>query len=170
MKFSLTHSFAHPVDVVWAMFHDPSSHVSKFEKMGHTEIEVVEEKVTAKTLDLTLRRKVEMDVPAVAKKFVSPVNTVTSSDHWEARDDGTYGGGFTVDIKGVPADSHGTTDLRATGDASCDYTITLELKVKVPLVGEKIANALKGQLENQVREEFVAAEGWLASAKKPKKK
>lgn len=170
MKFSLTHSFAHPIDVVWAMFHNPDSHVAKFARMGHTDIEVVESKVTATSLDLTLQRKVEMDVPSIAKKFLSPVNTVTSTDHWADRGDGTYGGRFTVDIKGVPAESAGTTDLRPTGDQCCDYTVSLELKVKVPLVGEKIAGALKGQLQAQVEQEFDATEAWLTETAGKKRK
>ena len=46
---------------------------------------------------------------------------------------------------------------------SCRYTVQLEVKVKVPLVGDKIAGALKPQLEAQMNQEFEAAEHWLAS-------
>ena len=89
MKFEMTHEFAYPAETVWEMMHDPDSHVAKFERMGHTDMEVLSSEVTDTSLDLVLRRQVEMEIPSVAKKFLSPSNTVTSNDHWEDRGDGT---------------------------------------------------------------------------------
>ena len=163
MKFEMTHEFAYPAETVWEMMHDPDSHVAKFERMGHTDMEVLSSEVTDTSLDLVLRRQVKMEIPSVAKKFLSPSNTVTSNDHWEDRGDGTYGGQFTVEIKGAPAESRGKTSLVPIDEDSCRYTVQLEVKVKVPLVGDKIAGALKPQLEAQMNQEFEAAEHWLAS-------
>ena len=89
MKFEMTHEFAYPAETVWEMMHDPDSHVAKFERMGHTDMEVLSSEVTDTSLDLVLRRQVEMEIPSVAKKFLSPSNTVTSNDHWEDRGDGS---------------------------------------------------------------------------------
>jgi hypothetical protein len=44
----------------------------------------------------------------------------------------------------------------------CTYTVRLDVKVKVPLVGDRIAKALRPQLEAQLAQEFEAAEAWLA--------
>lgn len=161
MELRFTHRFDRPVDDVWAMVHDPQSHIAKFTRMGHQDLEVLAQDQTDSSLDLTIRRRVEMEVPAVAAKFVSPSNTVTSVDHWERADDGSCSGHYTVDIKGVPADTRGSTALAADGDGTA-YTVRLEVKVKVPLVGEKVAKALRPQLEAQMQEEFDAAEAWLA--------
>ena len=162
MKLALEHRFTHPVDAVWAMVHDPESHVAKFAAMGHRDIEVVASEVTPSSLDLTLRRQVDMDVPAVAAKLLQPTNTVTSVDHWTRAGDGTLAGRYEVAIKGVPAETRGVTSVVAAGDDACTYAIELDVKVKVPLVGDRIAKALRPQIEAQVRQEFDACETWLA--------
>ena len=161
MKISAIHQFDYPAATVWEMLHNPDSHVAKFARMGHSDIEVVSSEVTDTTLDIVLVRQVEMDIPSVAKKFLQPTNTVTSTDRWEDRGDGTYGGHFSVDIKGAPAESKGITKLVPINDVACEYTLEVAVKVKVPLVGEKIAGALRPQLETQLQGEFEAAEAWL---------
>ena len=161
MKLKMAHHFDHPIDQVWAMFHDPESHTAKFTSMGHRDLEVVAQETTADTLDLTIRRTVELEVPSIAKKLITPTNTVTSIDHWERRADGTFGGHYSVDIKGVPAKTSGKTNLVA-GDGGADYTVELEVKVSVPLIGEKVAGALRPQLEAQLEAEFAACDAWLA--------
>ena len=164
MDLTLSHHFDAPIDTVWTMLHDPQSHITKFESMGHREIEVVEQSVTDDSMDLTLKRIVEIDVPSVAKKFLTPTNEVTSTDHWQRDDETTCSGHYTADIKGVPADTKGETHLAADDDgAGCTYTVNLHVKVKVPLIGEKVAGALKPQLQKQVEAEFAAGDAWLAA-------
>lgn len=162
MELTFTHRFDRSIDEVWAMMHDPESHIAKFTRMGHKDLEVVSQDVTDDALDLTLRRQVEMEIPSIAAKFISPTNTVTSTDHWERRADGTCGGHYAVDIKGVPAKTAGKTKLVAAADGGADYTVELEVKVSVPLIGEKVAGALRPQLEAQLHAEFAACETWLA--------
>lgn len=161
MELTLTHRFDRPIDDVWAMVHDPASHVAKFTRMGHRDLEVVSEEVTDDALDLVIRRQVDIDVPSVAAKFISPSNTVTSTDHWQRNDDGTLSGHYAVDIKGAPAETRGTTEVRPDGTGAT-YTVRLDVKVKVPLVGDRVAKALRPQLEAQLRQEFEAADAWLA--------
>lgn len=163
MELTFTHRFDRSIDEVWAMVHDPASHVAKFTRMGHRDLEVVDEVVTDSSLDLTIRRQVDIDVPSVAAKFISPSNTVTSVDHWERAADGTLSGHYSVDIKGAPAETRGTTAVRPDGDGSL-YTVVLDVKVKVPLVGDRVAKALRPQLEHQMEQEFEAAEAWLSEA------
>jgi carbon monoxide dehydrogenase subunit G len=161
VKITFTHRFDATIDEVWSMFHDPEAHLAKFRRMGHRDLEVVAEERTDDALDLTLRRQVDLDVPAVAAKFISPSNTVTSVDHWQRDSPTRLSGHYSVDIQGAPAESSGTTQVEADG-TGCTYTVELEVKVKVPIVGDKIAKALRPQLEAQMREEFAAADAWLA--------
>ena len=160
MELSFTHRFERPIDDVWAMVHDPESHVAKFTRMGHRDLEVVSQEHTDSSLDLTIRRIVSVEVPSIAAKSIKPNNTVTSTDHWERAADGSCSGHYEVDIKGTPAETKGTTKLVAVGDAT-DYTVKLDVRVKVPMVGDRIAKALKPQLEKQMHEEFAASEAWL---------
>ena len=159
---TLSHRFTHPIDAVWAMLHDPESHVAKFTGMGHRDLEVVSSEATDDTLDLTIRRVVVMDVPSIARKVITPTNTVTSIDHWARESDERLAGHYEVEIKGVPSETRGTTSVEADGDDACTYTIELEVKVKVPLIGEKVAGAIKPQLTEQIEAEFAACDTWLA--------
>jgi len=161
MELTFTHHFDASIDVLWEMVHDPASHVAKFTRMGHRDLEVVDQQVGDDELDITIRRQVDIDVPSVAAKFISPSNTVTSVDHWERAADGSCSGHYEVDIKGAPAETRGTTRIEADGDGS-SYTVVLDVKVKVPLVGERVAKALRPQLEAQMLQEFEASEAWLA--------
>jgi hypothetical protein len=160
---TLSHRFAHPVGAVWVMLRDTESHVAKFTGMGHRDLEVVSSAATDTTHDVTIRRQVDIDVPSVARKLISPSNTVTSVDHWERVSDDRLAGHYEVDIKGVPAETRGTTSVVADGPDASTYEIVLEVKVKVPLIGEKVAGALKPQLTEQITAEFAAADTWLAS-------
>lgn len=162
MDISLAHHFDRPFAEVWAMLLDPEAHVAKYEHMGHREVEVTKAEPGDDSLEITIVRQVDIDVPGVAKKFINPSNTVTSDDRWELRADGAGSGHSDVDIKGVPVQSTGSAALVDDGAGGCDYTIELAIKVKVPMIGEKVAGALRPQLEAQIASEFAASEAWLA--------
>jgi hypothetical protein len=163
MDYAGTHTFDAPIDRVWAMFTDPAAHLAKFETMGHRDIEVVEHEVADDHMTLVVSRLVSLDLPGFAKKVLKPTNTVISTDMWERRDDGTYGGHFTVETPGAPIRSTGTTLLRAEDDGRTRYDVTVHLDVKVPIIGGKIADWARGDVERQMQMEFDAGDAWLAS-------
>jgi hypothetical protein len=158
-----THTFDRPLADVWTMFGTLDAHVAKFEGMGHRDIEVLEFEADDREVFVRIRRVVELDLPGFAKKFLQPVNTVTTTDRWQARDDGTYGGTFSADAKGAPVKVKGTTRLRPDGDDRTDYEITVDVEVTVPLVGGKLASFARGNVERQIRDEFSAGDTWLDS-------
>ena len=163
MQIVKRHTFDAPIAQCWAMFSDPKAHISKFEGMGHHGVTVVEKKKTKKNLHIVITREVDVDgIPGFAKRFVKPRNTVVSVDDWNDFGDGTYGGTFTLDTQGVPIDIAGTTKLEADGDQS-HYTVTIELKVNVPLVGGKLADFGKKIVDTQMDEEFALGDSWLAT-------
>lgn len=163
MDISLSHHFDCPFADVWAMLLDPDAHVAKYQHMGHRDVEVVAADPGDDSLRITIVRQVDIDVPGVAKKFINPSNTVTSKDRWERKADGSGSGHSDVEIKGVPVQSTGSAALVDDGEGGCDYAIDLAIKVKVPMIGEKVAGALRPQLEAQITSEFAASEAWLAS-------
>ena len=163
MKIEMHHRFDAPIDKVWAMFGDPQSHVTKFEKMGHHDVEVVSEEATDDSLHIVITRNVDIDgIPGFAKKFIKPTNTVVSDDRWERRSETECGGEFTLDTKGVPMAIHGHTKATADGDQTT-YDVTVELKVNVPLIGGKLEGFGKGITERQLQQEFELGDAWLAS-------
>jgi hypothetical protein len=158
-----THTFDRPIAEVWTMFTDVDAHVAKFEGMGHREIEVLEFSADDTDVLVKIRRVVELDLPGFAKRFMQPVNTVTSVDRWKDNGDGTYCGTFEADAKGAPVEVHGTTRLEPDGDERTAYEISVDVKVNVPLVGGKLAGWATSDIERQIRDEFAAGDSWLAT-------
>jgi len=160
--FTATHTFDAPLEAVWAMFSDPDSHVAKFTSMGHRDLEVLDSERTDDHLHLVISRIVEVELPGFARKVLQPVNTVVTTDDWYRRDDGTLGGGFTLETKGAPVHVAGTTKAVANGEQT-DYEVALDVSVKVPLIGGKIADWAKGDINKQLELEFAAGDTWLAA-------
>lgn len=164
MDITTTHTFDATPEECWAMFSDPASHVNKFEQMGHHGVEVVEKKKTEQQLKIVITREVDIDgIPGFAKKFVNPRNTVISTDEWNDRGDGTYGGGFVLDTKGVPIELSGDTNIESAGDGQSLYTVVLHISVKVPIIGGKLADFGKKIALAQLEHEFTIGDDWLAS-------
>lgn len=164
MDVTRTHTFDATPEQCWAMFSDPESHVNKFTQMGHHDVTVLEKKKTKKQLRMVITREVDVDgIPGFAKKFVKSRNTVESTDEWNDHGDGSYGGTFTIDTKGVPMEVTGDTHLEDNGDGTSLYTVVLHISVKVPLIGGKLADFGKGIALKQLDEEFSIGDDWLAS-------
>lgn len=163
VEVSREHTFDAPIEKVWAMFCDPDSHVAKFAAMGHREIEVVDQSSSATQFRIELKRLVDLELPGFAKKVLKPTNTVTTIDTWNDNGDGTYGGTFELHAAGTPMESKGTTLIEPDGDKT-RYTVSIAVKVKVPLVGGKIESYAKGAvIEPQLETEFRLGDEWLAN-------
>ena len=164
MKMTMIHDFDHPIEDVWAMFSDPAAHIAKFEAMGHRDIEVIEEESTEDSLRMVIKRVTDLDVPSIAKKVLPSSPTVTTDDTWEDKGDGTYGGHFDVTMDGVPQKTKGITSLTPNEDGTTHYEVEIDVSIKVPLIGDRIAKASKGELEKQLNAEFAAGDAWLSRA------
>lgn len=162
MKQRKQHTFDAPIDRVWAMFHTPASHVAKFSRMGHQNIRIQEEDVTADALRLVIARDVTLELPGFAKKVLSPTNHVISTDVWRDNGDGTYGGEFTLKTVGAPIDISGTTHIEPEGDDKTRYDLVVDVNATVPLIGRKLTSWAEGDVKKQMDEEFAAGDAWLA--------
>jgi len=167
MEILCTHTFAAPIGDCWEMFHDPASHQAKFIAMGHRDLSVVSCDQTDSTLRLVIDRLVDVEVPGFAQRIIKPTNTLRSTDEWRSNGDGTYAGNFELETKGVPIQIKGSTSLtQAQGkraSSSTLYEVRIELSVKVPLIGGKIANFSKRIVTEQLEMEFSLGDEWLAS-------
>jgi carbon monoxide dehydrogenase subunit G len=163
MDFSDEHTFDAPLDEVWAMFCDPASHVKKFESMGHRDIEVVESQHSDDAFRLVVRRNVDVDLPGFAKRVLKPTNTVVTTDDWTRGADGVCRGTQHVETQGTPVKIDATTQLAPDGDTTT-YSVAIQLDVKVPLIGGKLADWAKGMVSEQLDEEFSAGDRWLAGS------
>lgn len=148
---------------------DPDAHVATYQHMGHHQIRVVRAEREPDALEIEIVRRVDVEVPAAARRFVHPSNTVTSDDRWERHPDGSCSGRSDVSIAGLPVRSVGTASVVAGADAvdgagACTFTITLAMTIGVPVVGERVARAMRGQLERQIDAQLDATEAGLGGA------
>jgi len=162
MEITAQHTFARPLAQVWAMFLDPDAHVGKYADMGQRDVEIVELEQSTDALDITIVRIIDGEVPAIAKKFIRPSNSMTTKDRWERDPDGICTGRSVISVRNVPISSSAVATLVADGADACVYTIDLTVELKVPLVGDRIVRALRPQLLSQMEAEFDASERWLA--------
>lgn len=74
-----------------------------------------------------------------AREALKPTNTMQQTDEWHHQADGSWSGTFDVDVRGAPVHISGTMTLSADPDGA-RHAVTLEMQVKVPLIGGKIAD------------------------------
>ncbi len=131
--------------------------------MGHRDIEVLEADQSDDRFHIKVRRVVEVDLPGFAKRVLKPKNTVTTTDDWKRNADGTCTGEQLVDTEGAPVKISATTRLEPDGDDATLYSVKIQLDVKVPLIGGKLADWAKGSVREQLDHEFGAGDRWLAT-------
>jgi hypothetical protein len=142
VKFTVEHTFDHPVDAVFGVLTDFEAVKAKYEAIGQHDIELVQrDQADDGAVTLVTRRVVPLDVPGFAKKVLSPSQTVVQTDSWGAPEaDGGRSGTFTAESKGTPAQVSGRLRLSPDGPDACRNLSDIEIEVKVPLIGGKIAD------------------------------
>lgn len=143
-----------PVDAVIALLRDESATVDKYGSMGHRDVKVIELAGDASHVHVVSSRVVDVDLPSFAKKVLKPTNTMTQTDDWHREPDGTWKGTFDVDVKGAPVHIKGTMTLTPNGLAT-RHDVTVDVQVKIPLIGGKIADwAGKNDVRRSLDAEF----------------
>ena len=139
MRITGTHLYPVPIDAVLAMLRDQSATVDKYESMGHRDVAILEFAADDDTIRIVSSRVVDVELPGFAKKALSPTNTMKQSDTWQRQGDGSWSGTFDVEVQGAPVHLNGTMSLTSDGDGT-RHDVTLEMQVKIPLIGGKIAD------------------------------
>jgi hypothetical protein len=128
-----------PVDAVMAMFRDETATVARYESMGHRDVKVLELTSNDDAVRIVSSRVVDVELPGFAKKALKPTNTMQQTDEWHRQGDGSWSGTFAVDVQGAPVRIDGT--MRLTPEAEgARHEVTLDLQVKIPLIGGKVAD------------------------------
>jgi hypothetical protein len=162
MEITASHHFDRTLADVWASYLDPDAHLARNAHMGYSNIELLTVERGDDTLAISIGRDVEVEVPSIARKVLHPKNHITSTDRWWRGAEGTCRGTSTLDIRGLPVESSAVATFEPDADGTgCTYTLVLTMRITVPVVGERVARALRGQLVEQLEAEFAAAEAWL---------
>lgn len=164
MRLSGSHAYSVPVEIVIAMLRDQAATIAKYESMGHRDVKILEFASDDTALRIVSSRVVEVELPAFAKKALKPTNTMVQTDEWRRRDDGSWAGTFDVEVHGSPAHISGTMTLGPDGTGS-RHDVTLDVDVKIPLIGGKIADWVgKNDVRRTLDAEYAFNDSRLAPA------
>ena len=163
MEVRVSHTYAAPLEDVLAMLRDGEATREKYEGMGHRDVQITECAGDDAALRVTSTRVVDVDLPGFAKKVLKPTNTMTQRDEWHrSRGGDGWDGTFDVEVKGAPIHLSGTMRLNPEG-AETTYEVVLNVEVKVPLVGGRIADwAAKNDVRRTLDAEVAFGDTWLA--------
>jgi hypothetical protein len=162
LRLSLTHIFDATIESVWKMICDPTWREAMHADLGHREV-VLESFETGNFEALiVVKAIVEADVPGFASRVLHPSNRARISESWRrSGDDGSATGRLEMAVDGVPARVSGEVSIQPTG-RRCAYEAALDLDVRIPLIGRKLAEWMKGGLDDQLRAQFEFGDRWLA--------
>jgi uncharacterized protein YndB with AHSA1/START domain len=138
----VTHHLAGDVETVYALVTDPGFLERKFTAGGAKDVTVTAESTSDGGTRLVINRKVTLELPSFAAKFVQPTNTFVQTENWSpATADGHRVCTYDVDVQGVPSSIAGTVTLSPEAGRT-RQDIEAQMKVSIPLVGgrlEKVA-------------------------------
>ncbi len=101
----------------------------------------------------------EANLPDFVKKF-KETNAMSQTESWAADGD-SWSATMTIDAS--PAKMTGKQVIKPVGDGECDWTVEMEIKVGVPLVGKKIEKVIAEESMKQFGLEYQFNQQWLAN-------
>jgi hypothetical protein len=111
---------------------------------------------------VTAVRQLPMDkIPGPVKGLVGD-GQITQVDTWSTTPDGdgTLSGTWTADLGTSPAVIGGEYEISSSGDG-CTYSCSVNVKVKVPFIGGKIEEQVRGYLDRLITKEQDFLADWL---------
>ncbi len=163
MKVSSRHTYSAPAAAVFAAMTSPDVLIEKYTALGHQDVKIIERTELAGIVRVTSRRKVPMEVPGFAKRFLNPLNTVEQTDEWQpATAKGERHGTWKVSASGVPVSLGGTLHLVAAGKGRTVVEMTGEVSCSIPFLGGKLASHVGADVEGTMRAEEEFNDSYLA--------
>ena len=165
MKVASTHTYSAAPAVLFASMTTPDVLIAKYTALGHQDVTIVEWTESAGVVRVTSKRKVPMEVPGFAKRFLNPLNTVEQTDEWQpATAKGERHGTWKVSASGVPVSVGGTLHLVAAPKGRTVVEIAGDVSCSIPLVGGKLASYVGADVERTMRAEEEFNDTYLARA------
>ena len=97
-------------------------------------------------------------VPSFAQKFVGATIDLVQREEWTSPTDAR----FDVTIPGKPGEMNGTAHLEQSGPDAVE-TVTMDVRVNIPLVGGKLEDMIAGLIKDAFRAENKVGLKWLAN-------
>ena len=164
MKVESRHTYNATPAAVFATMTTPEVLVEKHKALGHQDVTIVDWSDTDGVVRVRSKRKVPMEVPGFAKRFLNPLNTVEQIDEWQPPTaKGERHGTWKVNASGVPVSVGGTLHLVAAGKGHTLVEIVGDVSCSIPLVGGKLASFVGGDVERTMRAEEEFNDAYLAA-------
>lgn len=146
MGFHATETYDADIETVFALLCDPEMVVARFADAGDTDIVVLRCEADGDEFVIETTRTVAVEVPGFAKRVLSPTNEMMQHERWHAPDAaGLRRGTMSVEVKGVPATTDATYELRSV-DGGTTHTVKGDMELKIPLIGKKLGGFLSGMI------------------------
>lgn len=151
------HAYAASPDAVFEMLADPAFRSKVCDAQNVVSHEVTIEPEGEGFTMVNDQVQHTAGLPAIAKKFVGDTTRAIQRERWHDR----TGGSLVVETPGKPSEIRGTSRLAASANAT-KQTVELELKFKVPLIGDRLAGMLAEVIGAAITTEFEVGDAWLA--------
>ncbi|WP_323791135.1 DUF2505 domain-containing protein [Nocardioides sp.] len=159
MSKTITHELSYdaPIDAVTAMLADPAfrEEVCRYQRCVRYDVAI---DVSGET------KKVRIDqwqptkgMPSFAKKIVGEETNVVQEETWTSP---THGD-LKMSIPGKPGDMSGTASIAESGVGTVE-TVTLTVKVNIPLVGGKLEGLIADLLLKALKAENKVGRDYLS--------
>ena len=147
------------LEAVAAMLADPAFRERVCEEQGAVRQSVeIEGDATDGGMVVTIDQILAADgIPSFAKKFVGDEINIVQRETWNS----PASGDIDVTIPGKPGDMAGTATLREAGGKVTE-TVTLDIKVGIPLVGGKIGGLIADLLLKALKSENRTGRDYLS--------
>ncbi len=160
MKFTITLAYAKDTETLFKVLTDKSFLIKKFESTGAKNITIPECAEKSDTFVVTRKLDIPANPPGFAKKFIKAMNTVTATDTWQSYDKEKKTGTFKINIKGLPVSISGNLTLMPT-KKGCDYIVEFDVKVSIPLIGNKIAKLIENDTRANLEMDYQFTKEYL---------
>lgn len=156
--------YSAPADKVYALLTDPKWLEARCLALGELSASVKVKKAAGGGVVVTMKRRVERDLPALIAKVLPAESDLVLEEKWSAEEDGTRTGTMTLDIVGQPVTMSAEFELAPAGKGSV-YRITHRCRSSIPLVGGTVAKFAQGQVESGCADEFAYLVRYLKANK-----
>jgi len=162
VDFHNEYQYAATPEAVFAMMSRPEYIREKLKATEALEYDVVE---CAAAPDggfrIVTTRTVQADIPSFARKVFKPTQAMTQTEEWSAATTGSREAAWSIEAKGVPVSTGGTSRLEAVDGGTVQH-IMGTIKVKVPLIGGRLEKFVYDQAAATMKKEHEFGQRWLA--------
>ena len=143
---------------VRAMLADPDFRqaVCTFQQVEDSAVTIEEFDDGSMTVDLDRTYGTDL-VPSFARKFVGDTIALVQREEWSSPTEAR----FEVSIPGKPGEITGTARLAQSGPDTVE-SVSLDVRVSIPLVGGKLEDLVAGLMRDAFRAENKVGLKWLA--------